>query len=61
MELEGFDFGAILRLNKKRILDLSRCVWVDGRENLVMVGPPGVGKTLSGHRSGSEGVPPAGP
>jgi DNA replication protein DnaC len=44
-ELDGFDFGAIPRLNKKRILDLSRCAWVEGRENLVMVGPPGVGKT----------------
>ena len=34
-ELDGFDFGAIPRLNKKRILNLSRCVWVEGRENLV--------------------------
>jgi DNA replication protein DnaC len=44
-ELEGFDFGAIPKLSKKRIQDLSRCAWVEGRENLVMVGPPGVGKT----------------
>jgi DNA replication protein DnaC len=44
-ELEGFDFGAIPKLNKQRILELSRCVWLEGRENLVMVGPPGVGKT----------------
>jgi len=45
MELDGFDFEAIPRLSKKRILDLSRCDLVEGRENLVMVGPPGVGKT----------------
>ncbi len=44
-ELDGFDFSAIPKLNKKRILDLSRCAWVEEGENLVMVGPPGVGKT----------------
>jgi DNA replication protein DnaC len=44
-ELDGFDFTAIPKLNKRRILELVRCAWVEGRENLVMVGPPGVGKT----------------
>ncbi len=44
-ELDGFDFAAIPKLNKKRILELVRCSWLEGRENLVMVGPPGVGKT----------------
>jgi len=44
-ELDGFDFGAAPKVNKKRVLELSRCGWVQSRENVVMVGPPGVGKT----------------
>ena len=44
-ELSDFDFSAVPSLNKKRILDLSKCEYLERRENIVFVGPPGVGKT----------------
>ena len=44
-DLSGFDFAAVPKLNKKRILDLARCAFIDKRENLCLLGPPGTGKT----------------
>jgi DNA replication protein DnaC len=44
-ELSTFDFTAVPKLNKKRILDLSRGEFIGKRENVVLLGPPGVGKT----------------
>ena len=44
-DLSGFDFAAVPKLNKKRVLDLARCEFIEKRENIVLVGPPGVGKT----------------
>jgi len=44
-DLSEFDFTAVPKLNKKRVLDLSQCDYVGKRENIVLVGPPGVGKT----------------
>ncbi len=44
-ELSDFNFSSVPNLNKTRVLELSRCSWVDSRENIVFVGPPGVGKT----------------
>lgn len=44
-ELSEFDFTVVPKLNKKRILDLARCQYVAGRENVVFVGPPGTGKS----------------
>jgi DNA replication protein DnaC len=44
-DLAGFDFTAAPKLNKKRILELARCEFVEKRENIVLLGPPGVGKT----------------
>jgi len=44
-ELSDFDFTAIPRLNKKRILELANCDFIRKRECGVFVGPPGVGKT----------------
>jgi DNA replication protein DnaC len=43
--LETFDFDAIPALNKKLVLDLARCEFVDCRENIIALGPSGVGKT----------------
>jgi DNA replication protein DnaC len=44
-ELSGFDFAAAPKVHKKRVLDLARCGFVDRRENLVLNGAPGTGKT----------------
>ena len=32
-------------LNKQKILELSRCEWIDKKENCCLVGSPGTGKT----------------
>ena len=44
-ELSEFDFAAAPKLNKKRLLDLAQCRFVDQRSNLVLNGAPGTGKT----------------
>jgi DNA replication protein DnaC len=43
--LDTFDFDAIPGLNKKLVLDLARSEFVDRRENVIALGPSGVGKT----------------
>lgn len=43
--LESFDFDAIPTLNKKLVLDLARAEFVVRRENIIALGPSGVGKT----------------
>ncbi len=43
--LETFDFDAIPTLNKKLVVDLARSDFVDRRENVIALGPSGVGKT----------------
>jgi len=44
-ELSEFDFSAVPKLGKRRILELARCEYVEKRESIVLVGPAGVGKT----------------
>ena len=44
-ELEAFDFKAVPQINKKQIIDLSMCGFIDKRSNIVFTGPPGVGKS----------------
>ena len=43
--LEGFDFAAAAKLNRPLVLELLRCDYLDRRENLLLVGGPGTGKT----------------
>ena len=43
--LEIFDFTALPTLNKRRVLQLARCEFVQKRENIVAVGNSGTGKT----------------
>ncbi|TXD37032.1 AAA family ATPase [Lujinxingia vulgaris] len=43
--LEGFDFGAQPSLDPQRIRELSVCRFVANGENVLFLGPPGVGKT----------------
>ena len=44
-ELADFDFAAVPSVNQKRILDLFRCEFLDEKASVVLLGPPGVGKT----------------
>lgn len=44
-QLESFDFKAIPDLNKLMVLELARCEYVSRRENVILLGPSGVGKT----------------
>lgn len=44
-DLSDYTFSAVPKLSKKRVLDLAKCTFVSQRENVVLVGPPGVGKT----------------
>ena len=43
--LEEFDFKFQPQLNKRLIFDCATCEYIRKRENLVFIGPPGVGKT----------------
>jgi DNA replication protein DnaC len=44
-ELSNFDFQSVPQVNKKQIIDLSMCEFIDRRNNIVFTGPPGVGKS----------------
>jgi len=43
--MDDFDFGAVPSLNKKQVMELARCEWIDRREAIVLLGNPGTGKT----------------
>jgi DNA replication protein DnaC len=43
--LDSFDFKAIPSLNKMLVLDLARCEYITKRQNLLLVGNSGTGKT----------------
>ncbi len=47
-DLEGFDFTATPSVPKARILDLARGGFVREHENLLLIGPSGLGKTHLG-------------
>ena len=43
--LEGFEFDAQPSIDPAKIRDLATCRWVANGDNVVLLGPPGVGKT----------------
>lgn len=43
--LDSFQFTAIPSLNKGLVLELARCAYVTGRENVIALGNSGTGKT----------------
>ena len=43
--LDDFDFLAAPSANKKQLIELANCEWIDRRENVIFLGNPGVGKT----------------
>jgi ribonuclease P protein component len=53
-ELTDFDFTVVPNLNKQKILHLSMGEYIAKRENVVFLGPPGVGKTHLGIALGRE-------
>ena len=44
-ELAGFDFEAQPSIDPKQIRDLAASRWIANGENVLLLGPPGVGKT----------------
>jgi DNA replication protein DnaC len=44
-ELSEFDFGAIPSLNAALVAELARGAYLERRETVLLVGPPGTGKT----------------
>jgi len=44
-ELSDFNFAAVPSLNKSKVLELARTEFAERRENVILLGPPGVGKT----------------
>jgi DNA replication protein DnaC len=43
--LDGFDFAAQPSINRVQISELMRCEYIDKRENILLMGNPGTGKT----------------
>ena len=46
--LDTFDFPSLPALNKKLVLELARCEFIDRRENVLALGNSGTGKTHIG-------------
>jgi len=43
--IEGIDFAFQPSVNRKQVVELAGCAFVERAENVVLLGPPGVGKT----------------
>jgi len=43
--LEEFDFKFQPQVKKKQVKELATCAFIERAENVILLGPPGVGKT----------------
>jgi len=55
-DLSGFDFAAQPSVDAKQIRDLASARWVANGENVLLLGPPGVGKTHLAIALGREAI-----
>lgn len=56
VELAGFDFEAQPSIDPKQIRDLAASRWIANGENVLLLGPPGVGKTHLSIALGREAI-----
>jgi len=54
--LDGYDFAYQPELDKRTIMDLASCRYIDLRKNVILMGKPGVGKTHLANALGYEAV-----
>lgn len=57
--LEGFDFAARPSVNKQLVAELTRCEYIDQRENILLVGNPAPANHTSRPRSPPKRAPAA--
>lgn len=55
-DLTGFDFSAS-EMNEATVRQLHRCEFIDGAQNVVLIGGPGTGKTHVATAIGTQGSP----
>ena len=44
-EVSDYDFSVVPKFGKKRVLELSKCEFIERKENICLLGKPGMGKT----------------